>query len=263
MAVNWLDVTDIPFQALLLLERAQLNWLPIWGLRQPEWSLALAANPVVAWYLRHKAPELCAWLDQPPPPLPPDPSPAQVRQAERVILAQLNDLLVYALDPAIYDRQPFLNWDSNELLGLADFRGKRVIDVGSGTGRLAFTVTELARVVYAVEPVGNLRDYLRAKAVRLGCRNFYALDGLITRLPFEDGFADIVMSGHVFGDEPEAEWAELLRVTRPGGMVILCPGNNDVDNAIHGCLVGQGAAWSAFEEPEDGLKRKYWKVREE
>lgn len=54
----------------------------------------------------------------------------------------------------------------------------------------------------------------------------------------------------------------MLRVTKPGGMVILCPGNSDVDNDIHGFLASQGFQWARFEEPPGGgggMKRKYWK----
>jgi len=68
------------------------------------------------------------------------------------------------------------------------------------------------------------------------------------------------MGGHVFGDHPEEEYAEMVRVTKPGGMVILCPGNNDRDEGWHSFLVDQGFEWSRFEEPGDGIKRKYWKV---
>ncbi|MFQ5616235.1 MAG: hypothetical protein ACE5GO_07230, partial [Anaerolineales bacterium] len=50
------------------------------------------------------------------------------------------------------------------------------------------------------------------------------------------------------------------RVTKPGGMVIHCPGNNDRDNETHTYLVSQGFRWARFEEPEDGIKRKYWKT---
>lgn len=67
------------------------------------------------------------------------------------------------------------------------------------------------------------------------------------------------MGGHVFGDTPEEEYKELLRVTKPGGMIILCPGNGDKDNEIHRFLVDKGFEWSRFEEPRDGIKRKYWK----
>ena len=173
------------------------------------------------------------------------------------ILERFVDLLVYALNPAVYDEQPFLKWDTRELTGLVDFQGKTVIDVGSGTGRLAFSA-RAARAVFAVEPVANLRSYIRQKARTECLANIFAVDGVITALPFPDGFADVTMGGHVFGDEPDLEWAELCRVTRPGGMVILCPGNNDVDNDTHRFLTGHGCEWSRFEEPRDGWKRKYW-----
>jgi len=143
-----------------------------------------------------------------------------------------------------------------------DFKGKTVIDVGSGTGRQAFTVTDQAKVVFAVEPVTNLRDYIRMKAAKSGIGNIFPVDGLITRIPFPDDFADVTMGGHVFGDELQAEWAELIRVTKPGGMIILCPGNNDVENETHRFFVNQGCQWGKFEEPRDGWKRKYWLVKE-
>lgn len=50
------------------------------------------------------------------------------------------------------------------------------------------------------------------------------------------------------------------RVTKSGGKVILCPGNSDEDNEGHNYLVERGYEWSAFLEPDDGMKRKYWKT---
>jgi SAM-dependent methyltransferase len=85
------------------------------------------------------------------------------------------------------------------------------------------------------------------------------MDGLITTLPFANRFADITISGHVFGDAPENEYNELVRVTRPGGSILLCPGNTDRDDKVHTFLLSRSFAWSRFEEPCDGWKRKYWK----
>jgi SAM-dependent methyltransferase len=175
----------------------------------------------------------------------------------------LNDLLVYAVDPSIYDRLPFTTWDDRELTALADFTGKRVVDVGAGTGRLSLAAARAgASVVYAVEPVGNLRDYLREKARREGFCNIFPLDGLITAIPFEAGFADLVISGHVFGDHPVEEERELSRICRPGGMVILHPGWVDSDDEPHVYLVERGYTWARFMEPGSGWKRKYWKKLE-
>ena len=128
-------------------------------------------------------------------------------------MRSINDLLVCAVDPASYDARPFLEWDSRELTELVDFTGKTVIDVGSGTGRLAL----VAAAVFAVEPIGNLRRFLVEKVRRQGDSNVYPADGLVTDVPFPNGFADVTMGGHVFGDDPEAEVREVLRVTKPGG----------------------------------------------
>jgi SAM-dependent methyltransferase len=257
-----MEVTGLSFNTLLLLERVQLSWFPGW-VPEPELALALDANPAVEWYLRNKCPELNGWLDGVMAAAPAAPAgPDETRIAEQAVLRAIDDLVVYAVDPAVYDARPFLGWDSVELTGLVDFASQTVIDVGAGTGRLAFVAAKAgAAAVFAVEPVENLRRYMREKATTFGVRNLFAVDGLITRIPFPDGFADVTMGGHVFGDEPEAEVQELLRVTRASGMVVLCPGNGDRDNEAHRALVSYGFEWSRFEEPRDGTKRKYWRRR--
>lgn len=258
MSLRWIDVTPLSFNSLLLLEQVQLSWFPGWLPEKPL-AIALQANPVVEWYFRHKCLEINPWVDQVMALAPTELPPEIVRQSEVVVLSSLEDLLVYALNPAIYDSQPFLGWDSNELLSIVDFRDKTVIDVGSGTGRLAQVAAPLAGVVFAVEPVANLRFYIKEKFQRLGYRNVYPVDGLITDLPFPNEFADICMGGHVFGDQPEAELAEMCRVTRPGGQVIFCPGTSPRQETEHQYLVSQEFDWAWFEEPQDGPKRKYWK----
>ncbi len=262
MPLNWIDLSQISFNTLLLLEQAQLSWFPGW-LPERDLGLALKANPTVEWYLRHKCPSLNDWLDRVQAgaagelPL----SAEALRQAELRVLAAIADLVVYAVDPAAYDAQPFLGWNSRELLSLTDFNDKIVIDVGSGTGRLALAVADQARAVFAVEPVANLRQYLKQKARAGGAQNVYPLDGLITDMPFPPQFADVCMAGHVFGDNPAAEYEEMARVTKIGGLIILCPGNNDCENDVHAFLTERGFAWARFEEPQTGWRRKYWCVR--
>lgn len=261
MPLNWIDITNLSFNTLLLLERVQLSWFPGW-MPEKELAIALKANPVVEWYLRHKCPDLIPWLDillsehHYTSPL----SAEQIREAECEVLRTINDLIVYVLDPSIYDAQPFLGWNSDELRQLVDFSGKTVIDVGSGTGKLAFIAAETAAVVYAVEPVANLRLYIKEKAKTKHFNNIYPVDGLITDIPFHDDFADVTMGGHVFGDNPNDEYTEMKRVTRAGGMIILCPGSSPSEVKNHNYLVSENFNWSEFEEPSNGTKRKYWKV---
>jgi SAM-dependent methyltransferase len=261
MPREWMDVSHLSFNTLLLLEQVQLSWLPGW-LPEKELQIALQANPVVEWYFRHKCPQTNEWLDRL---MDVDKdavySPAEIRQAEVEILASMTDLVIYAVDPSVYDTLPFLNWDPNELLGLTDFNGKTVVDVGAGTGKLTFLVAEKAQVVFSLEPVNNLRNFIKQKAISKKLNNVYTMDGLITEIPFPQDFADVTMAGHVFGDEPEREYQELQRVTKPGGMIVLCPGNNDLENTAHQILVSHEFNWSRFEEPGAGIKRKYWKIK--
>lgn len=260
MSLNWIDVSDLSFNVLLLLEREQLAWLPGW-LPEPELAASLKANPAVEWFLRHKNPALNPWVDKVMAQVEPNTTAEEIRRAEETILRSINDLVVYAVNPQIYAEMPFLGWNDAELTGLVDFHSKTVVDVGSGTGRLAFIAAQAgAQAVFAVEPVGNLRVFIKGEARRRKLNNVFTMDGLITELPFPDDFINIVMGGHVFGDNPEAEYAEMMRVAKPGGMVILCPGNNDRDQGWHQYLVNQGFEWSRFEEPNEGFKRKYWKT---
>lgn len=258
MSVKWIDTTKLSFKSLLLLERWQVELLS----KRPfgrDFAIALKANPEVEWFLRNKCPEIFGWLDKIL--LTEIISSAEdIRKSEVAILDEINDWLTYAIDPTIYDNQSFLKWDSSELLNLVDFSRKVVLDIGSGTGKLAFLVADKAKTIYAVEPIENLRCWMKNKAKERKLNNFYVVDGFIESLPFPDKLADIVMSGHVFGDNLEEENRELERVAKKGGMIIHCPGNNDEDNETHKFLVSRGYKWSKFEEPDDGVKRKYWKI---
>jgi ubiquinone/menaquinone biosynthesis C-methylase UbiE len=78
---------------------------------------------------------------------------------------------------------------------------------------------------------------LRDKIVKENIKNVRVLDGYVTQLPFPDNLFDIVMSGHVVGDEINAEIAELERVCKPGGWLIDCVGDSERDiNTRHELL---------------------------
>ena len=254
---DWIDVEGLPFETLLLLEDPHVRWLPRdWP--ENELGVALRAHPSVGDFLRVRLRGDGGWLEESIEHAP-DVDATTLRRCEVAVMARIADWLVYVVRPEAYDAQPFLRWSDEELLGLVDPRGKVVLDVGSGTGRLLEPLIADAATVYAVEPIANLRRYLKTKfAAHAG--KFFAIDGLVTEIPLPDGTADVTVAGHVYGDEPGREIAELERVTRSGGMVILCPGTNDVDGNGHRALLAAGYAWSVFEEPGDGRKRKYWRT---
>jgi SAM-dependent methyltransferase len=237
-APQWIDVSQLPFAVLMLLERPHLEWFPQ---NWPGNELGIA--------LRHNRSVEGAG----------DCQPATVRQCEIAVMRRICDWIVYVHCPEEYDKQPFLKWNDDELLGLTDPGGKVIADIGSGTGRLLEPLIAAAGTAYAVEPVERLRRYIKSKFSQYS-RKLFVLDGLITEIPLPDRTCDLLVSGHVYGDEPEAELREMERATRPGGMVILCPGNADRDNEAHRLLVAHGYRWAKFVEPVDGPRRKYWKV---
>ncbi|MEE4193954.1 MAG: class I SAM-dependent methyltransferase [Anaerolineae bacterium] len=262
MSVNWLDVTPLSFNTLLLLERVQIGWLPGWP-PEKEMAIALHANPVVRWYLIHKNPDIRDWVRRICDENSPSQDPTATRIAEEAVMRSLNDLLTYAVDPDIYAQQEFLTYADDELLEITDFKHKVVLDIGAGTGRLTFVAAKAgAKAIFAVEPVENLRRYILKEAEKLGLSNVYAVDGIITCIPFYDGFADVVMGGHVFGDFMEEEYVECVRVTKPGGMVIYHPGSTLRQVEAHEFLTRKGFDSKEFLEPPELIVRKYWKTIE-
>ncbi len=227
MALHWIDVRDYTFSCFLLAERFQIRLMCGHTAAHPALGVALRANPAVAFVFAARCPECAAVLAQIQAGAPSQASPAQVRAAEEAVMLAFEDFVTYTRPEAMAQACDFLRgWRAERLLEMADFSGKTVLDVGSGSGRLAFAAAALAREVHASEPVGTLREFMRDRAAREGVRNLRVTDGMADSLPYPDDTFDIVMSGHVVGDDYEAELAELARVLKSGGVLIDCPGED-------------------------------------
>ncbi len=245
MALNWIDVNDFSIHSLLLLERFQIRLLLAQADRpnaRQALATVLAAHPAERWTLAHRCPERAALVDALAAEGPAHPNAADLRQAEVAVMASVEDFITYTEPERMDERCDFIyGWQPQRLHELVDLKDKLVLDVGSGSGRLAFAAAPLARLVVAVEPVGTLREYLRDKIAREGIANMRVSDGMADHLPYPDATYDVVMSGHVVGDDYDGEIAELTRVTRPGGWLIDCPGE---DSRKHG--------------PNEGLRSRGW-----
>jgi SAM-dependent methyltransferase len=99
--------------------------------------------------------------------------------------------------------------------------GMRVLDVGCGPGGLT---SELCRRV----GVDNVAAVDPAPAFVAACRDRHpgadVREGVAEELPWSDGEFDAAMSSLVIGfmSDPDEGLREMVRVTRPGGMVAAC-----------------------------------------
>lgn len=98
---------------------------------------------------------------------------------------------------------------------------ERAVDVGTGAGALAFALAPLVREVVGVDRVPELLALARERTV--AHPNVTFVEGDATHLPFEDGSFDLAGTlrtlHHV--SRPELVLAELVRVTRRGGRLLV------------------------------------------
>lgn len=95
------------------------------------------------------------------------------------------------------------------------------VDVGTGAGALALALAPLVHEVVGVDRVPELLAKARERAARLPNVSF--VEGDAERLPFDDFSFDLAATlrtlHHVA--RPEVVLAELVRVTRPGGRLLV------------------------------------------
>jgi len=71
----------------------------------------------------------------------------------------------------VVTRHPKAGHEIRAFGGPARFRGKDVLDIGTGNGRLAFDAARYARRVVGIDPSGDAVRVAREKAERLGLTN--------------------------------------------------------------------------------------------
>jgi SAM-dependent methyltransferase len=98
---------------------------------------------------------------------------------------------------------------------------ERALDVGTGTGTLAFALSPLVSEVIGIDLVPEMLELAQRDGVVYPNLSF--LEGDAQRLPFESEAFDLTVTSRTLHHVPNAEIAiaEMTRVTRVGGKVLV------------------------------------------
>lgn len=117
--------------------------------------------------------------------------------------------------------------------------GMKVLDVACGTGNLAIPAAKTGAEVTGIDIAPNLIDQAKVRAAAEGVQAHFEV-GDAESMPYEDGKFDVVMTmfGAMFAPRPDVTAAELLRITKPGGLVAMA---NWTPEAFTGQMFKAGA----------------------
>jgi tellurite methyltransferase len=137
--------------------------------------------------------------------------------------------------------------------------GMRVLDAGCGYGRNLVHLLREGCEIFALDAdtdgVEHVRQLSASLRTGLAAENFQV--GFIEQMPFQNGFADVVICNsvlHFARDEQHfrAMLAELWRVLRPGGMLFCRLGSRigmDFERVRGNVfVVGDGSEWFLVDE---------------
>ncbi len=138
-------------------------------------------------------------------------------------------------DPRAARGCPSLVWREGQerrfqmALRWSDPAGRRVLDVGCGVGMYTAAFRRLTPHVYGIEVEGERAREARGRAAGI-------VQAVGERLPFADGSFDLVFSHEVreHVEDDHACAGEMVRVTRPGGRLIIFVPNRLYPFETHG-----------------------------
>ncbi len=100
------------------------------------------------------------------------------------------------------------------------FTGKRIADIGSGSGISTIQLAKYAQSVIGIEIEEAMNSIALNKAQNLGIRNVQFKLGDAGCIPLEDGAVDVAIAVTLAGDDKRKSAGEMERIVKPGGLAL-------------------------------------------
>jgi len=126
----------------------------------------------------------------------------------------------------------------SKLRTLCDFRGRRLLDVGCGSGTFTRLFAEHYEEVYGIDVQEKFLSMFRESVA--GNNKFHILEMSASQMKFPDGFFDTIVTIETLEHVPDLSRtvAECARVLRGGGELLLTVPNRFFPFENHGIRIG-------------------------
>jgi ArsR family transcriptional regulator len=113
--------------------------------------------------------------------------------------------------------------ESALLTVLGDLAGKRILDIGTGTGRVLELLGKTAAEGVGVDMSREMLAVARARLQRAELANCLVRQADMYQLPYPDGAFDVITLHQVlhYAEKPETAIAEAARLLAPGGLLLV------------------------------------------
>lgn len=250
---------DLKVEDLYLLEAFQIGTLQS-RVPEQEFAAVLFAYPSIKNFLMSKHPPIAEYIQRVQDKYGPAANEKNIAESSDRLIWEVAEMIIYNKYPEVYDTRAILGWDFKDITSVVSLKDKIVIDVGAGTGRVAFKAVKDADIVFAVEPCASLRESIRKKAQENNISNLFVIDGFLHAIPLPRDYVDVLITSNAIGWKLDDELKEIERIVEPGGYVIHLTSSPNTDDPLtkHLTKPEWQYNYSKYKNNEDMIRR-YWK----
>jgi SAM-dependent methyltransferase len=171
--------------------------------------------------------------------------------------------LLYRLEPELYERLVNAEPLHRGILDWLPARVDRIVEVGSGSGRLTLELVDRCDHLIAIEPAAPLREILMRKLRARqapATKEVRVIAGFFDALPVADRSAELVVACSALTPEAgrggDRGLREMERVCAPGGAVVVVwpSGREWLEQRGYRYLAFPGEMTMEFDSPEEAIE---------